>query len=311
MPVLPMPAADMPVLPMPAADMPASHMPAVDMPVSHMPSTFSRARCEPHPGYRGRTVRIGICQLDYIQNRVFRLTKSASELIRILPKQLAKQLSGPIKQLEYDVSGLEDALSKLNTVPLADIFDRFPKIFAELTEKLNKKADLVIRGGDTRCDISFVAGLTQPLLHILRNSVDHGVESAEDRIAKGKPANGLVTVNAYSEGEEIIIEVEDDGAGVDVEKVRAKAVKDGIVTESEALNMPTEAVLNMIFLPSFSTREQVSMYSGRGVGMDVVREKTEELGGTVGIVSTGGRGTKIYIKLPYAVSASGFRDFRE
>ena len=261
-----------------------------------------RPRADWQAEMQGKTVRIGLYQLDSLQVHVSELSRMVTDLIERLPKQLVKQLADPIERLEESAACLEGAIARINTAPLSDIFDRFPRIFSELTKKLEKQAEIVINGGETRCDVSLVSCLTQPLLHILRNSIDHGIEIPDARLEKGKPAEGLVTVNAYSDGEEVIIEVEDDGAGIDVGKLRAKAIKAGVLSEAEAKTISDEKALNLVFLPSLSTREQVSMYSGRGVGMDVVKAKVEEVGGSVEIASEIGAGTKITIKMPYSVS---------
>ena len=214
---------------------------------------------------------------------------------------LQSVISGQSEIENFAIAEIETPAGS-GVAPLADIFDRFPKIFAELTKKLGKQAELVINGGDTLCDSGIVSGLRQSLLHILRNSVDHGVEAPETRLAKGKAAKGLVEINAYSNGGELVIEVIDDGAGIDLDMVREKAVKAGIISEFDAGAISKESILNLIFQPMLSTREYVSMYSGRGIGMDVVKAKTEELGGAVEIVSEEGRGTKIILRMPYAVN---------
>ena len=248
----------------------------------------------------GGSARIGLYQLDSLQNRITEHSNIVASIIGQLPKSPAKKLAGLIARLEQSVAGLENAISSLSTAPLSDIFDSFPKIFGELTEKLGKNARLSISGGEMRCEIGLISRLRQPLLHLLRNSVDHGIEPPDVRIAKGKDMLGSVSVNAYKYGGQVIIEVEDDGAGVNLAKVREKAVKAGIISEIEAKSISKEAILRLIFQPMLSTREYISMYSGRGVGMDVVKARTEDLGGVVEINSEEGCGTKISLKIPYA-----------
>ena len=265
-------------------------------------TTHIRPRVDWQSDMQNKTVRIGLYQLESLQARVSELSKTVADLIDSLPKPIIKQLASQIARLEEGTACLENVIARINTAPLADIFDRFPRIFAELTKKLGKQARLKISGGETICDIGIVSCLTQPLLHILRNSIDHGIENANERIAKGKPAMGLVIVNACSGNDEIIIEVTDDGAGIDVSKLREKAIKAGAISEARAKTISNDEVLKLVFLPSLSTREQVSMFSGRGVGMDVVKAKVEEMGGTVEIASEEGSGTKIIIRIPYTVS---------
>ena len=248
---------------------------------------------------QGEIIRIEP-DMEAIEDERFDFEFSVALLSGVGLKMLQRVISGQSEIDNFTVTEIETAAGS-EAAPLSDIFDRFPKIFAELTKKLGKQAELVINGGDTLCDAGILSGLRQSLLHILRNSVDHGVETPETRLAIGKAAKGRVAINAFSNGEELVIEVADDGAGVDLGMVREKAVKAGIISEFEAGVISKESILNLIFQPMLSTREYVSMYSGRGIGMDVVKAKTEELGGAVEIVSEEGRGTKIILRLPYAV----------
>jgi two-component system chemotaxis sensor kinase CheA len=185
-------------------------------------------------------------------------------------------------------------------VPISQIFSRFPRLVRDLSKSLNKKINLVIEGEDTELDKSVIEDLLDPIMHSVRNSVDHGIESAEARKAAGKPEEGMVMLKAANEGNMIVIEISDDGGGIDVEAVKAKAVERGILNPNKVLT-DVEA-FNLIFEPGFSTAKQITSISGRGVGLDVVRRSIDKLNGKVTVSSEKGKGTKFTIKLPLTLA---------
>jgi len=248
--------------------------------------------------FAGRTVRVDSNRLDALEDNVAELGGNINDFFGMLKKPLAKPLEDSAARLINSAAGVENAVYVLNTTPLSDALARLPLICADLTDELGKQAEFIMNVGDTRCNINIVTGLTQSLTHILRNCVDHGIEPPGIRAAAGKARVGMVRLGACYEGGELIIEVEDDGAGVDIGKTRKKAVSLGILSEAEAAAMHGDDVMQLIFLPMFTTREHVTLYSGRGVGMDVVKAKTEEIGGSVVIKSEEGRGTKIILRFP-------------
>jgi two-component system chemotaxis sensor kinase CheA len=195
---------------------------------------------------------------------------------------------------------LQEGVMHIRMVPISQIFSRFPRLVRDLSKSLNKKINLVIEGEDTELDKSVIEDLLDPIMHSVRNSVDHGIESAEERKASGKPEEGRVLLRASNEGNMIIIEIGDDGKGIDVESVKAKAIERGIINPNKVLS-DVEAY-NLIFEPGFSTAKQVTSISGRGVGLDVVRRSIEKLNGTVTVTSEKGKGTKFTIKLPLTLA---------
>ncbi|MDR0387436.1 MAG: chemotaxis protein CheA [Treponema sp.] len=197
-------------------------------------------------------------------------------------------------------SELQEGVMRIRMVPISQIFSRFPRLVRDLSKSLNKKINLVIEGEETELDKSVIEDLLDPIMHSVRNSIDHGIESQEDRRAAGKPEEGMVLLKAANEGNMIIIEISDDGKGIDVEAVKAKAVERGLISPNKILS-DVEA-FNLIFEPGFSTAKTISAISGRGVGLDVVRRQIEKLNGTVTVSSEWGRGTKFIIKLPLTLA---------
>jgi two-component system chemotaxis sensor kinase CheA len=195
---------------------------------------------------------------------------------------------------------LQEGVMRIRMVPISQIFSRFPRLVRDLSKSLNKKINLVIEGEDTELDKSVIEDLLDPIMHSVRNSIDHGIESAEERKAAGKPEEGTVLLKAANEGNMIVIEIGDDGKGIDVDAVKAKAVERGIISPNKVLT-DVEA-FNLIFEPGFSTAKQITSISGRGVGLDVVRRQIDELNGTVTVNSEHGKGTKFIIKLPLTLA---------
>jgi len=195
---------------------------------------------------------------------------------------------------------LQEGVMRIRMVPISQIFSRFPRLVRDLSKSLNKKINLVIEGEETELDKSVIEDLLDPIMHSVRNSVDHGIESTEVRIAAGKPEEGMVLLKATNEGNMIVIEISDDGKGIDVDSVKAKAVERGILNPNKVLT-DVEA-FNLIFEPGFSTAQQITAISGRGVGLDVVRRSIEKLNGTVNVTSEKGKGTKFIIKLPLTLA---------
>jgi two-component system chemotaxis sensor kinase CheA len=195
---------------------------------------------------------------------------------------------------------LQEGVMRIRMVPISQIFSRFPRLVRDLSKSLNKKINLVIEGEETELDKSVIEDLLDPIMHSVRNSIDHGIESLEDRKAAGKPEEGMVLLKATNEGNMIVIEIADDGKGIDVEAVKSKAVERGIISPNKVLTDPE--AYNLIFEPGFSTAKQITSISGRGVGLDVVRRQIDKLNGTVTVSSERGKGTKFIIKLPLTLA---------
>jgi two-component system chemotaxis sensor kinase CheA len=212
------------------------------------------------------------------------------------------ELNVPLQRLSQTTSELQEGVMKTRMQPIGSAWNKLPRIVRDLSMDLGKKIDLQMHGADTELDRQVLELIKDPLTHMVRNSGDHGLEATADRVAAGKPETGTITLNAYHEGGHIIIEVSDDGRGINIEKVKAKALKNGLATEAELEAMPDLQVQQFIFKAGFSTAETVTSVSGRGVGMDVVRTNIERIGGTIELKSVEGRGTTFIIKIPLTLA---------
>lgn len=232
-----------------------------------------------------------------------------SELLidRVRLEQLAiesknQELTDTVEHMSRVSSDLQNIVLKLRMVPVDTVFNRFPRMVRDLAKTLDKKIDLIITGADTELDRTVIDEIGDPLVHLLRNSADHGVEPVADRIAAGKPETGTVHLRAFHSGNNVFIEIEDDGRGIYRENILKNALKKGVVTEAEAASMSDDEVNQLLFAPGFSTAEKISDVSGRGVGLDVVKSKIVALGGNVTIYSTPGKGTNFSVQLPLTLS---------
>lgn len=248
-----------------------------------------------------KTVRVDIDRLDNLMNLV-------SELI-IIKTRLEDQgsnnrenMSDAIEYLERITTSLHDAVMKVRMVPVERTFNRFPRMVRDLSKDLGKGIKLLMSGEETEVDRTVIDEIGDPLIHLIRNSIDHGIESPETRMSKGKPDYGTVHLRAYPDGNTVVIEVEDDGNGIDPDRVLSKAISKGLVTDREAEGMNHNDIINLLFRPGFSTAEKITDLSGRGVGLDVVKTKIESLNGTVEVRSTLGKGSKFTIRLPLTLA---------
>jgi two-component system chemotaxis sensor kinase CheA len=248
------------------------------------------------------TVRVDIHKLDDLMNLVGELVISRSRL-EVLGVELgSKQLNEVVEQVGRLTLDLQDNVLKARMVPVETVFSRFPRLIRDLSKELGKEIELEIRGGETELDRTLIDEIGDPLVHIIRNSVDHGIETPEERIKANKPMKGKIILRAYQEGNIVVINVSDDGKGFDVEKVKEKALKQGLVEKEALEQMRNEQIFELTFLPGFSTAEKVTDVSGRGVGMDVVKTKVESLGGMVKINSEYGKGSTLEIHLPLTLA---------
>ncbi len=256
------------------------------------------------------TIRVDVSRLDALMNLVGELVLGRNRLLRITQQLAAKFEGEPLidalietmDQVDFITTDLQMAVMKTRMVPIARVFNRFPRVVRDLSRELRKEVKLIIEGEDTELDRSIVEEIGDPLVHLVRNAIDHGIEPPEEREILGKPRQGTVRLAAYHEGNHIVIVIEDDGRGIDIEKIKAKALEKGLVTESELSRMNEKDILNLIFLPGFSTAEKVTDVSGRGVGMDVVKTNIEKLNGTIDIHTEIGKGTRFVIKIPLTLA---------
>lgn len=241
-----------------------------------------------------QSVRVDLERLDKFMNMVSELVISRTRLEQISTKHKVEDLNETLEQVARTTSDLQDLVMKIRMLSLDVVFNRFPRMVRDLAVELNKEMELIIQGQDTELDRTVIDEIGEPLIHLIRNSADHGIESREERISRGKDPVGKIKLIAYQEGTKAVIKVEDDGNGLDAKAIKAKAEKIGISTEG----MSENDIKNLIFIQGFSTNEKVTDISGRGVGMDVVKTKIASLGGTVDVTSEAGKGTSFIIRLP-------------
>ena len=248
------------------------------------------------------TVRVDIRKLDDLMNLVGELVITRSRLEQLSSEQGDQILEETVEQLTRLTMDLRDQVLKTRMVPVDHVFSRFPRLVRDLTKETGKEVQLQISGAETELDRTVIDEIVDPLIHIIRNSIDHGIEAPEVRTAAGKSLPGVVELKAYQAGNNVVIEIVDDGAGVNREKVKARALERGIVSVDDLENMDDEEIMNLIFLPGFSTSDKVTDISGRGVGMDVVKTQISNLGGVVELASEEGKGTKFTIRLPLTLA---------
>lgn len=248
-----------------------------------------------------QTVRVDIERLDKLMNLVGELVINKTRLQQIGQANNLIELNETVEQFDRISIDLQNLVMKVRMVPVEQVFNRFPRMVRDLAKDLGKEIRFVIEGKETELDRTVIDEIGDPLVHLLRNSIDHGIESSDARRAAGKSSEGFVRLVARHEGNNVIIEVEDDGRGIDPERVRARAVSLGLLNKDSEL-ADDNSILNFIFQPGFSTAEQITELSGRGVGLDVVRSKIEALSGTVTVESKLGAGTKFKVRLPLTLA---------
>ena len=249
-----------------------------------------------------QTVRVDIGRLDKLMNLVGELVISRARIERLVQEARLREFDDPLSQLGRISGDIQELVTKLRMVPVSFTFDRFPRLIRDLCKTLNKNVELVLEGEDTELDRTVIDEIGDPMVHLIRNSMDHGIEHPDERRALGKPEKGILKISAYQEGSGVVIEVSDDGAGIDPDKVRQKAIERGVVTEERAASMSDEEIQQLVLLPGFSMAKAVTDLSGRGVGMDAVKTKVEALGGQFDMVSKKNEGTHVYIRLPLTLA---------
>lgn len=289
----------------PEAQQPAAAASAPSAPESKStPAAAKEAKAPARSGGANpsRTIRVDIERLDVLMNLFSELLIDRVRLEQLASEAQNQELTDTVEHMSRVSSDLQNIVLKLRMVPVDTVFNRFPRMVRDLAKTLDKKIDLIITGADTELDRTVIDEIGDPLVHLLRNSADHGIEPVADRIAAGKPETGTVHLRAFHSGNNVFIEIEDDGRGIYREKILQNALKKGVVTESEAESMSDEEVHQLLFAPGFSTAEKISDVSGRGVGLDVVKSKIVSLGGNVTIYSTPGKGTNFSVQLPLTLS---------
>jgi two-component system chemotaxis sensor kinase CheA len=245
-----------------------------------------------------KNLRVDISQLDHIMNLVEDLVINRGRLKQIAEERKIKEMDEAISMVERSVSELQNLMMIIRMIPLSHIFNRLPRVVRDVAQYDHKEVEFIMEGGDTELDRSVMDGLNDPLLHLIRNAVNHGIEEPETRIKAGKPGKGLVRLSARRDRDNVIIQLTDDGAGINVEKVKKKAVEKGLISPEGAATLSTEEAIDLLFQPGFSTADTITDISGRGVGLDVVRRSIESLKGTIKVETTPGKGSVFELLLP-------------
>ncbi len=257
-----------------------------------------------------QTVRVDVKRLDHLMNLIGELVLGKNRLIKIYGdveerydgEKFLEELNQVVASISSVTTDVQLAVMKTRMQPVGKVFNKFPRMVRDLSRELGKNIDLVITGEETELDKSIVEEIGDPLIHIIRNSCDHGIEKPEDRLALGKPETGTVTLKAYNEGNHIVIEIADDGKGLDAQMLKQKGIEKGVISEREADTMSDKEAFGIIFKPGFSTAATISNVSGRGVGMDVVKTNIEKLNGIIDIESEKGVGTTQKLKIPLTLA---------
>ncbi len=257
-----------------------------------------------------QTIRVDVKRLDHLMNLIGELVLAKNRLIKINDdveeryegEEFLEELNQVVSIVSLVTTDLQIAVMKTRMLPIGKVFNKFPRMIRDLTRELNKKIELEISGEDTELDKSIVEEIGDPLVHIIRNSCDHGVEVPDVRVASGKSETGTITLKAYNEGNQIVIQIDDDGKGLDAEVLKDKAIEKGLITEKEADSMSEKEAFLLIMKPGFSTAASVTNVSGRGVGMDVVKTNIDKVNGIIDVESKKGEGTSMKLKIPLTLA---------
>ncbi len=279
-----------------------SDIPSPRKHVDRSDSSGDKNKASGPPAKAETTLRVHVSLLDSLMNLAGELVLSRNQLLQTIGSDDLRNAEAVGQRIDLITSELQEAIMLTRMQPIGNVFSKFPRVVRDLSKKLNKTIDLTIVGKDVELDKTIIEAINDPLTHLVRNSVDHGIEKPADRKKLGKSEIGLVVLKAYHEAGQVVIEISDDGKGLDGEALAASAVSKGLLTVEQAQVMSDKEKINLIFLPGFSTAKEVTDVSGRGVGMDVVKTNLDQLGGNVDIISEKGSGTTISIKLPLTLA---------
>ncbi len=291
------------------APAPVAQAPAPKAEVKH-DDPKAAAPAKRTPAAVEQTIRVDVKRLDHLMNLIGELVLAKNRLIKINDdveeryegEEFLEELNQVVSIVSLVTTDLQIAVMKTRMLPIGKVFNKFPRMIRDLSRELNKKIDLELGGEDTELDKSIVEEIGDPLVHIIRNSCDHGVETPEERLAQGKEETGTIGLKAYNEGNQIVIQIDDDGKGLDTQMLKNKSLEKGLITEKEADSMSDKEAFGLIFKPGFSTAAAVTSVSGRGVGMDVVKTNIEKLNGMIDIESEIGVGTSMKLKIPLTLA---------
>lgn len=288
-----------------AAEAPVAEKPAEKAAAGAFSKQPTASEADDHPHRRSvadSSIRVDVELLDQLMQLVGELVLTRNQIVRQAGESTDVDLTRSAQRLNLIASELQEGVMKTRMQPIDNLWAKLPRVVRDLGAQCGKNVKLVMVGKETELDRSLLEAVKDPLTHLVRNSVDHGLERPEDRVKVGKPAEGTLTLRAYHEGGQVVVEVNDDGAGIDPEKMRAKAFEKGLRTQAQLAEMSSNDLLQLIFLPGFSTAAAVTNVSGRGVGMDVVRTNIEAIGGTIELESVLGRGTTLRLRIPLTLA---------
>jgi two-component system chemotaxis sensor kinase CheA len=286
------------VTPAAAKPAPATPAPAAAKPAAKKEETKS----EGEGGGANQSIRVSIDVLENLMQMVSELVLTRNQLMQVARTKEDKEFLTPLQQLSHITSELQEGVMKTRMQPIGNAWSKFPRLIRDLSLELGKKIDLKMEGAETELDRQLLEVIKDPLTHMVRNSCDHGLEKPADRVAAGKGETGTVTLSAYHEGGHIIIDIIDDGRGINIERVKQKALENGVATEAQMESMSEKEIAQFVFAAGFSTAEKITAVSGRGVGMDVVKTNIQKIGGTLDLDSSWGKGSKVSIKIPLTLA---------
>lgn len=292
-------------VPVPAVEAPTAPAPQQPTPASATPPVQAKQDAEVQPARSAvadSTIRVSVEALDDLMNLVGELVLARNQILQFTTTQEDVAFVATSQRLNLITTELQAKVMKTRMQPIRVVWNKFPRVVRDLGQAFGKQIELVMEGAGTELDKTVVEAIKDPLTHIVRNSCDHGIESTEERLAAGKPAKGRLLLRAYHEGGQVNIEISDDGGGIDVERVKEKALGKGLLTPERAERMSEAELVKLVFMPGFSTSESVTSVSGRGVGMDVVRTNIEKIGGSIDLQSVRGQGTTLRIKIPLTLA---------
>lgn len=257
-----------------------------------------------------QTIRVDIERLEHMMNLVGEMVIEQTRIAQVsntlhnryIADESVEDLNGISNRVSRVVSELQESIMKARMLPVQQLFSRFPRVVRDLSNSLNKEVDLILEGGETEMDRTIIEDITDPLIHLVRNSLDHGIEKPSIRISEGKPTKGTLKIRAFHQENHVIITVEDDGAGLNLEKIKQSAIRKEVITDQEAESLSDQEIINLIFETGLSTAKNVSDVSGRGVGMDIVRNHIHKLNGIIDVETKNGEGSKFTIKLPLTLA---------
>ena len=250
----------------------------------------------------GQSIRVTVDTLEHLMTMVSELVLTRNQLLEIVRRHEESEFKAPLQRLSNVTAELQEGVMKTRMQPIGNAWQKLPRIVRDLSHELGKQIELEMQGAETELDRQVLDLIKDPLTHMVRNSADHGLETPAERRAAGKPEQGRIRLSAYHEGGHIIIEIADDGRGLDTDRIKAKAIAQGLATEAEIEKMTEAQIHKFIFVPGFSTAATITSVSGRGVGMDVVRNNIDQIGGTIDVKSVAGVGSSFTIKIPLTLA---------